>query len=270
MPFDPRPHLSQSQFSDYAKCSLAYKLKRIDKLPDPPSAALVKGNAVHTALEEWEKSDRVLDAIEVYKNDWQVQLDKSLERFPDLADWSHSRRTRSAETDLKYRYEDGLTEVKNYCDIAHEGAGEWSVMRLANGQVAAELPFTLDFDEFVVRGYIDVVQVFGDLDTVADYKTGSAAEESYLQLGTYRLGLLEGYGVDVQFGRYIYTQATKDHPRGQTSNWIDLSRYTKPYLKEQYATLLRGIQNEVFLPVAGKGKCQTCSMKQYCPEMSGR
>ena len=47
-----RPALSPSRAGDFKACPLLYRLRAVDRLPEPPSPAAVRGTLVHTVLEE--------------------------------------------------------------------------------------------------------------------------------------------------------------------------------------------------------------------------
>src|SRR4029079_6139931 len=47
-----RPALSPSRASDFKQCPLLYRFRAIDRLPEPSSAAQVRGSVVHAALED--------------------------------------------------------------------------------------------------------------------------------------------------------------------------------------------------------------------------
>ena len=44
-----RPALSPSRASDFKQCPLLYRFRAIDRLPEPPSTAQVRGSVVHAA-----------------------------------------------------------------------------------------------------------------------------------------------------------------------------------------------------------------------------
>lgn len=266
---DDRMHLSASQLSAFSRCGMQYKLIKIDKLPNPPSAALLKGNAVHDVLEEWERKHRDIDLEVAYGRAWQYQLDKATAEYPDMTQWPHDRRTKDATSDLKYRHRDGLQEIINYTRRATDEAEMWHPLQLPNGELAIEVPFSISYGDFVVNGRVDVVQEWnhdGSV-TVADYKTGSASGENYRQLGTYRVGLQEAHGITVNFGRYWYTQATRDSPAGRASDWVDLRRYTREYVGKQYRLLKTARAHDIYIPNPSNTLCGSCSVRQYCPEM---
>ncbi|MBV7412898.1 PD-(D/E)XK nuclease family protein, partial [Dermabacteraceae bacterium TAE3-ERU27] len=52
----PRPlALSPSRANDYRQCPLLYRLRAIDRIPEPKTVAQVKGTLVHDVLEQMHK-----------------------------------------------------------------------------------------------------------------------------------------------------------------------------------------------------------------------
>src|SRR5262245_46206640 len=47
-----RPALSPSRASAFKQCPLLYRFRAIDRLPEPTSAAQLRGSVVHAALEQ--------------------------------------------------------------------------------------------------------------------------------------------------------------------------------------------------------------------------
>src|SRR6201992_2746922 len=47
-----RPALSPSRAADFKQCPCLYRSRAIDRLPEPPSTAQVRGSVVHAALEQ--------------------------------------------------------------------------------------------------------------------------------------------------------------------------------------------------------------------------
>lgn len=57
--------LSPSRAGDFLTCPLLYRLRVVDKIPEPPSAAAIRGTLVHAALEDLfglEPSKRTVDS----------------------------------------------------------------------------------------------------------------------------------------------------------------------------------------------------------------
>ena len=66
--------LSPSRAGDFLTCPLLYRLRVIDKIPEPPSAAAVRGTLVHETLEDLfslEARERTSDrAVELFEQRW--------------------------------------------------------------------------------------------------------------------------------------------------------------------------------------------------------
>ena len=72
----PRPiAISPSRASDYKRCPLQYRLRAIDKIPEPSTEAQVKGTLVHAVLEEmfaWPREERTYPAaVKRLKPNWE-------------------------------------------------------------------------------------------------------------------------------------------------------------------------------------------------------
>ena len=52
MPLELPSSLSPSKVSAFQDCALAFRFSAIDRLPEPPSTAQVRGSVVHAALEQ--------------------------------------------------------------------------------------------------------------------------------------------------------------------------------------------------------------------------
>src|SRR5690625_7775032 len=83
-PRRPRPlALSPSRASDYNQCPLLYRLRAIDRLPEPKTIAQVKGTLVHAALEkthELPRDERTYPrAVKFLKPEWELMREKDTE-----------------------------------------------------------------------------------------------------------------------------------------------------------------------------------------------
>lgn len=275
MTYDPRRSRSVSQLKSYTSCGMRYKLERLDKHPSPPAAWTVRGVAVHGVLEDWEKTHRTADPTVLYHMHWARALEQQQNKHPDLDSWIRTPRVKSTERDLELRFQDGLAQVvgndkiPGYIPQALADAGLWQPYRCEDGSLAVELKIKIDFgpsSDFFVIGYVDLVKEWADGTlTIADFKTGGDSGEDFRQLGTYREGLKQTYGIDAQYGELLYPKL------GRSSGWIDLSRYTLDYLRETYSQLDQGIEAGIFLASPDREKCTLfCAVKQFCEEMAGR
>lgn len=83
-------HRSVSQYGQMGRCGEQYRLQRVERVPEKQAAWLVQGNAVHTALEKFEKSFRQADmpqTIDWYNESWAEELVKAKEKQPDFSQW---------------------------------------------------------------------------------------------------------------------------------------------------------------------------------------
>ncbi|BEP15835.1 RecB family exonuclease [Acidothermaceae bacterium B102] len=190
--------LSPSRASDFMACPLLYRFRVIDKLPERPSPAAVRGTVVHSALErlfDLPASGRTLEAAaDLISPSWDALL---LER-PELAELFETPEALTPEVFLS-------------------GARD-----LLAGYFALEDPTRLEpasreqYVEVVVegglrlRGYVDRIdEAPGDLIRVVDYKTGRAPSETFeakalFQMKFYALVLWRTRGVVPRELRLLY------------------------------------------------------------------
>ena len=81
-----RPGLSPSRANDFTQCPLLFRFRVVDKLPEPPSSAAVRGTLVHAVLERLYDAplgDRtVAHAQDLLPGEW----DKLLQAKPEYAE----------------------------------------------------------------------------------------------------------------------------------------------------------------------------------------
>ncbi len=193
--------LSPSRASDFMACPLLYRFRVIDKLPERPSPAAVRGTVVHSALErlfDLPAEGRTIEAAEsLIEPSWDALL---IER-PELAELFLA-----AEGAAPLTPEAFLTGARD----------------LLAGYFALEDPTRLEpasreqYVEVVVegglrlRGYVDRIdEAPGDLIRVVDYKTGRAPSETFeakamFQMKFYALVLWRTRGVVPRELRLLY------------------------------------------------------------------
>src|ERR1700754_4579324 len=91
-----RPALSPSRASDFKQCPLLYRFRAVDRLPEKPTKAQVRGTVVHDVLERLfglPASERVPDtALQLLGPAWQdllaerAELAELFERDEDLTE----------------------------------------------------------------------------------------------------------------------------------------------------------------------------------------
>ncbi len=185
-----RPALSPSRAGDFKQCPLLYRFRAIDRLPELPSRAQVRGTLVHAVLErlyELPAADRVPAAAQLLVAPVWAQLcerePELIEQLfggvddPELAQW-----LASAEPLLAAYF--ALEDPRRLEPAARELL------------VETELDSGL-----LLRGYIDRLDIAPDGQLrVVDYKTGAAPRQvaearALFQMKFYALALLHLRGV---------------------------------------------------------------------------
>ncbi|MHA7650924.1 RecB family exonuclease [Mycobacterium sp. ML4] len=260
-PLQPRarPALSPSRAADFKQCPLLYRFRAIDRLPEAPSTAQLRGSVVHAALE-------------------QLYALPAAQRGPDTAltlldaAWD---RVVAADTELA----DGLDP-----DLRAQLLGE--ARALLSGYYRLEDPTRFDpqcceqrvevelSDGTLLRGYIDRIDVAltGEL-RVVDYKTGKAppvaralAEfKAMFQMKFYAVALLRSRGVLPARLRLIYLADAQvldyapDHD--------ELLRFEKTLMAIWRAIQAAG-QTGDFRPSPSR-MCDWCAHQAHCPAFGG-
>jgi hypothetical protein len=133
----------------------------------------------------------------------------------------------------------------------------WKIWVAPDGNPAIELALTPVVAGVPVKMIIDrVFDVDGQL-VICDLKTSQQTPSSTLQLGFYKLGLEQTFGIDIKWGNYYMARGSS------TSEMVDLSGYTydkMEYLIKQFDTARKA---GVFLP--NTNNCQyMCGLTEFC------
>ncbi|MES9540075.1 MULTISPECIES: PD-(D/E)XK nuclease family protein [unclassified Actinomadura] len=253
--------LSPSRAGDFMTCPLLYRFRVIDRIPERPSAAAVRGTLVHAVLE------RLFDlptgartpeaALEMLAPEW----DRLLEAEPELAEL----------------FEDGADGEAEHA--------EW----LAQARRMVERYFTLEdprrlepaerelFVETVLdsglklRGYIDRVDVAPSGDVrIVDYKTGTAPRADFearalFQMKFYALVLWRLRGRVPRLLQLMYLgngEILRYEP-----DEADL-RATQRKVEALWQAIRRAMETGEWRARAGR-LCDWCDHKERCPEFGG-
>ena len=110
--------------------------------------------------------------------------------------------------------------VQSYIDWRTANT-DWKIWYTPEGAPAIELGLTPIFAGVPVKMVLDrVFEVNGEL-VVVDLKTSQQTPTSTLQLGFYKLGQKQIFGIDIKYGTYWMAR------QEGTSNMVDLSSYTE-------------------------------------------
>ena len=251
----PRPlAISPSRASDYKRCPLQYRLRAIDKIPEPSTEAQVKGTLVHAVLEEmfaWPREQRTYPAaVKRLKPNWE----KMREEDPTCAE------------PVKDEYQllvDARTLLRGYFTMENP---------LGFDAHAQEMPVDFTLPNGVpVRGFIDRVDIAptGEV-RVVDYKTGKKplprySEDAQFQMRFYALVYWRMFGV-------VPTQLKLMYLKVMDSMILAPSREELEYFERDLADLWAKIEGDgvegTFRPQPSK-LCGWCAFQSLCPQFGG-
>jgi putative RecB family exonuclease len=254
-----RPALSPSRAADFKQCPLLYRFRAIDRLPEAPSTAQLRGSVVHAALERLYGLPAALRGPDTARSLVDPAWEQVIAAEPDLAtEFDSEQRTdllREARALLSgyYRLEDPTRFDPQSCEERVE-------VELADGTL--------------LRGFIDRIDVAatGEL-RVVDYKTGKAPPEAralaefkaMFQMKFYAVALLRSRGVLPTRLRIIYLAD------GQVLDYApdrdELLRFEKT-LMAIWRAIQSAAQTGDFRPSPSR-LCEWCPHQQHCPTFGG-
>ena len=251
----PRPiAISPSRASDYKRCPLQYRLRAIDKIPEPSTEAQVKGTLVHAVLEEmfaWPREERTYPAaVKRLKPNWE----KMREADPSCAE---------PVADEYQLLVDARTLLRGYFTMENP---------LGFDAHAQEMPVDFTLPNGVpVRGFIDRVDIAptGEV-RVVDYKTGKKplprySQDAQFQMRFYALVYWRMFGV-------VPTQLKLMYLKVMDSMILAPSREELEYFERDLAELWWKIEADGksgnFRPQQSK-LCGWCAFQHLCPVFGG-
>nr|WP_226363817.1 RecB family exonuclease [Pseudonocardia abyssalis] len=254
-----RPALSPSRAGDFKQCPLLYRFRTIDRLPERPTRAQIRGTLVHTVLErifDLPAAQRVPAAARALVAPAWAQLceeDPGLVGVlfegaePELAGWLESA---GALLDAYFRLEDPRRLEPEAREL------------LVETELDSGLP---------LRGYLDRLDVApGGQIRVVDYKTGAAPREVFearalFQMKFYALALLHLRGVVPTQLLLIYL--ADGACLTYTPDEDELRRFERT-LEAIWAAVLTAGQTGDFRASPSR-MCDWCSHKALCPAWGG-
>jgi len=254
-----RPALSPSRAADFKQCPLLYRFRAIDRLPEPPSPAQLRGSVVHAALEQLYGMPAVLrgpeTALSLVESAWDRVIAAEPDLVGELEPEQRSQLLDEARALLAgyYRLEDPTRFDPQCCEQRVE-------VELADGTL--------------LRGVIDRIDVAatGEL-RVVDYKTGKAPPEAralaefkaMFQMKFYAVALLRSRSVLPTRLRLIYLSD------GQVLDYSpdhdELLRFEKTLMAIWRAIQSAGETGD-FRPHQSR-LCEWCPHQQHCPIFGG-
>jgi putative RecB family exonuclease len=250
--------LSPSRAADFMQCPLLYRFRVVDRLPEAPSPAAVRGTVVHAVLErlfDLPAPERTLaSARSMLAPQWE--------------------RVRTEEPEVGRLFDGDQDAVSGWLAGAEELLKRWFDLEDPTRLEPAEresLVSTLVDEELLIRGYIDRLDVSpaGDL-RVVDYKTGGAPREAFegralFQLKFYALVLWRTRGVVPRVLRLLYLKDAEICDYSPDAE--ELERFERTLVALSQA-VERAKRDQDFRPKPSK-LCGWCSHQRFCPEFGG-
>ncbi|MGH3518671.1 MAG: RecB family exonuclease [Haloechinothrix sp.] len=254
-----RPALSPSRASDFKQCPLLYRFRTVDKLPETPSKAQVRGTLVHAVLERLfalPAAQRIpARAMELLSPAW-AELSAQRPEWTELFD--------SADpAEVGQWLESAGKLVESYFDLEDPRGLEPAACEL---HVETELGSGV-----LLRGYVDRLDVAptGDL-RVVDYKTGVAPREigeakAMFQMKFYAVVLWRLRGVVPRQLKLMYL--ADGQSLAYTPDEAELRRFERT-LEAIWQAILRAGKSGDFRPSPSK-LCGWCDHQARCPAFGG-
>ena len=248
--------LSPSKLSAFKDCPLAFRFAAIDRLPEAPAPATVKGSLVHSALERlfWDhpRGERSPQAA-------RTALDlawTALQDEPELAGLELTEAERDAFVGDAASLLDGYFRLENPDDV---------------DAVGVELTLEADVAGLRLRGIIDRLDVTpeGEL-VVVDYKTGRVPSVNQEQQ---RLGGVQFYALlcEQVLGRrpsrvrLMYLREPIVIEAEPSEQGV---RGTRQRTAAVWSAIERACEHEDFRP-RPSALCNWCSFRSLCPVYGG-
>jgi putative RecB family exonuclease len=255
MPLELPSSLSPSKVSSFTECALAFRFSAIDRLPDPPTVATVRGTLVHAALER-------------------LMLLPPTDRSPTAAQQCLVEAWEAMATDPE------LVELALTDDAATTLVGEASTLvekyfaledPTTVTPIGLELKLDVEIDGLRLRGIIDRLELAEDGElVVTDYKTGRAPGQNFEQS---RLGGVHFYAflcervlgrrpAKVQLLHLADPVAIITIPTEQSVRALERK------VRAIWTAIERACERDDFRPRTSR-LCDYCAYQAYCPAFGG-
>lgn len=243
--------LSPTRANDYQQCPLKYRLRAIDKIPEPMTLAQVRGNLIHAVLEDIHARPRTERTFAHAVKALTPHFEKMKEEERELVDDLHPFLVECREL-LR-----GYYRMENPQGFDADAIEKYVDTTLPNG-----VP---------VRGFIDRVDIAptGEI-RIVDYKTGKKpsprfSHEAKFQMRFYALVYWRLFGTIPHQLRLMYIKV-------MDSLFLAPSKEELEYFERDLEDLWKKILNDGktgnFRPRKSK-LCGWCHFQDLCPEFGG-
>lgn len=250
--------LSPSRAGDFMTCPLLYRFRVIDRLPEPPSPAAVRGTMVHSVLErlyDLPAAERTrAAAVELLEPQWRRLL-ASEPSYEDMF---------TDESERAQWLSQAAVMVERYFTLEDP-------TRLEPAERELYVEATLD-NGLVLRGYIDRLDVAptGEV-RVVDYKTGSAPGPAFeakalFQMRFYALALWRLHGSVPRVLQLMYLGGQGEVLR-YAPDEADLLA-TERKVRALWTAIERAMETGEWPPRPSR-LCDWCNYQELCPQYGG-
>lgn len=257
----PPGSLSPSKVSSFTDCALAFRFSAIDRIPQPPTIATVRGTLVHSALEGL----LALDPADRTRQAAGECLAAAVDELPDDPEWIELALD-DAATATFLAEADAL--VGRYFEIEDP-----TMVDAVGLELPVEHPLFADDPDrpVVLRGIIDRLErdANGRL-VVTDYKTGRAPSEGYQQsrltgvhIYAYLCERIHGERPAKVRLLFLGSPAVVEaEPTDQSTRQIERK------LTSIWSAIETACEREDFRPKKSR-LCSWCAYQQWCPAFGG-
>nr|WP_052314001.1 RecB family exonuclease [Nocardia thailandica] len=247
--------LSPSRASDFKQCPLKYRLRAIDRIPEPPSRAAVRGTVVHAVLEDLfalPAAERVPERAGALVPAALARVGAEREGVAELV---------AVDTD---RF---VAEVRELLDAYYtlEDPTRFDA-HSREERVEAALP-----GDIPLRGFVDRIDIAPDGRLrVVDYKTGRSPgplheAKALFQLKFYALMILRTRDIVPAQLRLIYLADRRILTYAPDREELD--RFER--LVAALWTAIRAGGETGDFPPSKSSMCKFCEFQSLCPEFGG-
>lgn len=252
--------LSPSRAAEFMSCPLKYRFRVVDRLPEPPSVAAVRGTVVHTVLERLFDAPSERRTLETALALVQPQWDALLAAEPELASMFEGE---ESPHELATWLEQCRALLRTYFELEDP-------RRLEPAERELYVEHVLD-SKLLLRGYVDRLDVnAAGAVRVVDYKTGRSPSELFeakalFQMKFYALVLWRTLDTMPALLQLVYLG------NGEVLRYVpdeaDLLA-TQRKVEALWAAIDRATRTGQWLPRKGP-LCAWCDHKAICPEWGG-
>lgn len=265
--------LSPSRASDFEQCPLLYRFRTIDRLPERPSSAAVRGTLIHQVLEDLydrPAQERTIDtAIELLGPSWdQILKDDHDLLYAIDTDASFEPGKAEAQVNLDQ------SQIRAWLDEARPLIESYFTLedptRLQPEARELRIEVTLDSGT-PLRGIVDRLDVAPDGRTrVVDYKSGKAPrppweEKAMFQMRFYALMLWRSQGVIPTRLQLIYLGNSSVLSTDPSQRELEIM---ESKVNEIWHRITTTAAAGDFQPKESR-LCDWCSFRDLCPAKGG-